>query len=56
MLIKKFICSRTAINNASGVRSPMGGVTTGVLILICLAFFMPYCAFIPKVVGSDADP
>jgi hypothetical protein len=27
----------------------MGGVTTGVLILICLAFFMPYCAFIPKV-------
>jgi MFS superfamily sulfate permease-like transporter len=26
----------------------MGGVTTGVLILICLAFFMPYCAFIPK--------
>ena len=27
----------------------MGGGYTGALVLLCLAFLMPYCAFIPKV-------
>jgi len=40
--------SRTAVNSASGVKTPMGGVYTGALVILCLAFLMPYCAFIPK--------
>jgi len=40
--------SRTAVNNASGVKTPLGGVFTGGLVILCLAFLMPYCAFIPK--------
>ena len=40
--------SRTAVNSASGVRTPMGGIYTGGLVILCLAFLMPYCAFIPK--------
>jgi len=40
--------SRTAVNSASGVRSPMGGLFTGSLVILCLAFLIPYCAFIPK--------
>ena len=27
----------------------MGGLYTGGLVILCLAFLMPYCAFIPKV-------
>jgi MFS superfamily sulfate permease-like transporter len=41
--------SRTAVNAASGVKTPMGGVATGLLVMLCLAVLMPYCAFIPKV-------
>ena len=26
----------------------MGGIYTGALVILCLAFLMPYCAFIPK--------
>ena len=40
--------SRTAVNSASGVKTPSGGIFTGGLVLLCLAFLMPYCAFIPK--------
>jgi len=40
--------SRTAVNCASGVRSPFGGLFTGGLVLLCLQFMMDYCAFIPK--------
>ena len=40
--------SRTAVNSASGVKTPLGGIYTGALVLLCLAFLMPYCAFIPK--------
>ena len=40
--------SRTAVNSASGVRTPLGGIYTGGLVILCLAFLMPYCAFIPK--------
>ncbi len=37
------------MNAASGARTPMGGVVTGMLVMLCLAVLMPYCAFIPKV-------
>ena len=40
--------SRTAVNSASGVRTPLGGVYTGALVILCLAFLMPHTAFIPK--------
>jgi sodium-independent sulfate anion transporter 11 len=40
--------SRTAVNSASGVKTPLGGIFTGGLVILCLAFLMPYCAFIPK--------
>ena len=40
--------SRTAVNSSSGVKTAFGGVYTGLLVIVCLAFLMPYCAFIPK--------
>eukprot|EP00092_Neocalanus_flemingeri_P034435 GFUD01037444.1.p1 GENE.GFUD01037444.1~~GFUD01037444.1.p1 ORF type:complete len:657 (+),score=135.37 GFUD01037444.1:71-2041(+) len=40
--------SRTAVNSASGVKTPLGGIYTGGLVILCLAFLMPFCAFIPK--------
>ena len=36
-------------DSASGVRTALGGLYTGALVLLCLAFLMPYTAFIPKV-------
>ena len=42
--------SRTAVNSASGVKTSFGGVYTGGLVVLCLAFLMPCCAFIPKAV------
>ena len=39
--------SRTAVNAASGVRTTFGGVYTGSLVLLALAFLMKYCAYIP---------
>ena len=40
--------SRTAVNSSSGVKTVLGGVYTGMLVILCLALLMPYCAFIPK--------
>ena len=40
--------SRTAVNSSSGVKTAFGGLYTGLLVILCLAFLMPYCAFIPK--------
>ena len=40
--------SRTAVNSASGVKTPLGGIYTGGLVIMCLAVLMPYCSFIPK--------
>lgn len=40
--------SRSAVNNASGVRTPFGGFYTGVLVLIALLFFTPYFYYVPK--------
>ena len=36
------------MNSSSGVRTAFGGVYTGLLVIVCLAFLMPFCAFIPK--------
>ena len=40
--------SRTAVNCASGVKTPGGGIWTGSLVIIALALLMPFCAYIPK--------
>ncbi|XP_019869621.2 sodium-independent sulfate anion transporter-like [Aethina tumida] len=40
--------SRSAVNHASGVQTPFGGVFTGVMVLLALSFLTPYFAFIPK--------
>ncbi|XP_076229622.1 sodium-independent sulfate anion transporter isoform X2 [Nomia melanderi] len=40
--------SRSAVNHASGVKTPMGGLYTGMLILLALSLLTPYFYFIPK--------
>ncbi|KAJ8916082.1 hypothetical protein NQ315_004448, partial [Exocentrus adspersus] len=40
--------SRSAVNNSSGVRTPLGGLYTSVLVITALLFFTPYFYFIPK--------
>lgn len=40
--------SRSAVNNASGVRTPLGGIYTGTLVIIALLFLTPYFSYIPK--------
>ena len=39
--------SRTAVNSASGVKTPLGGLFTGSLVILCLTVLIPFCAFIP---------
>ena len=34
--------SRTAVNSTSGVRTPAGGIVTGTLVILALAFLTPY--------------
>ena len=38
---------RSAVNATSGVRSPLGGVFTGIIIILTCAFLSPYLASIP---------
>lgn len=40
--------ARSAVNNASGVQTQLGGAFTGILILMTLAFLTPTFAYIPK--------
>ncbi|XP_076243810.1 epidermal stripes and patches [Calliopsis andreniformis] len=40
--------SRSAVNNASGVRTPMGGIYTGTLVILALLFLTPYFSYIPR--------
>ncbi|XP_067006355.2 sodium-independent sulfate anion transporter [Anabrus simplex] len=40
--------SRSAVNNSSGVRTTLGGLYTGILVIFALLFFTPYFSFIPK--------
>ncbi|XP_051550069.1 sodium-independent sulfate anion transporter [Myxocyprinus asiaticus] len=39
---------RTAVNSQTGVCTPAGGVVTGVIVLLSLAFLMPLFFYIPK--------
>ncbi|KAK0093334.1 hypothetical protein PV326_013778 [Microctonus aethiopoides] len=40
--------SRSAVNNSSGVRTPLGGLYTGILVVVALLFLTPYFFYIPK--------
>jgi sodium-independent sulfate anion transporter 11 len=40
--------SRTMVNHASGVATPMGGIVTGVLVILSLQFLTPYFYYIPN--------
>ncbi|KRG00735.1 uncharacterized protein Dmoj_GI23990, isoform B [Drosophila mojavensis] len=40
--------SRGAVNNASGVRTPLSNVYSGTLVIVALMFLTPYFYFIPK--------
>ncbi|CAL1531225.1 unnamed protein product [Lymnaea stagnalis] len=40
--------SRTAVNSQSGVRTPMGGVWTGGLVILALCVLTPWFYYIPK--------
>lgn len=40
--------SRTAVNNSSGVKTPMGGVITGCLMLLACGLLTYAFEFIPK--------
>lgn len=45
--------SRSAVNNASGVRTPFGGFYTGILVILALSLLTPYFYFIPKATLSS---
>ncbi|KAK7870317.1 hypothetical protein R5R35_003707 [Gryllus longicercus] len=45
--------SRSAVNNASGVRTPLGGLYTGVLVLLALSLLTPYFYYIPRATLSS---
>lgn len=40
--------SRSAVNHASGVRTPIGGIYTGILVLLALSVLTPYFQYIPR--------
>lgn len=40
--------SRSAVNHASGVRTPIGGIYTGLLVLLALGLLTPYFHYIPR--------
>lgn len=40
--------TRTAVNNASGVQTTLGGIVTGILVLLSLGFLTESFRFIPK--------
>jgi solute carrier family 26 (sodium-independent sulfate anion transporter), member 11 len=40
--------SRSAVNHASGVRTPIGGIYTGALVLLALGLLTPYFQYIPR--------
>lgn len=40
--------SRSAVNHASGVKTPIGGLYTSILVLLALGLLTPFFSFIPK--------
>ncbi|CAB0015537.1 unnamed protein product [Nesidiocoris tenuis] len=53
-MVQSFPCSgslsRSAVNNCSGVRTPLGGLYTGILVMVALLFFTPWFFYIPNCV------
>ncbi|XP_076234572.1 sodium-independent sulfate anion transporter [Calliopsis andreniformis] len=45
--------SRSAVNNASGVRTPLGGIYTGILVIFALTLLTPYFYYIPRATLSS---
>lgn len=45
--------SRSAVNHSSGVRTPLGGIVTGMLVLLSLAFLAPFFEYIPQTALSS---
>ncbi|CAL7934968.1 unnamed protein product [Xylocopa violacea] len=45
--------SRSAVNDASGVRTPLGGIYTGVLVILALSLLTPYFYYIPRATLSS---
>jgi sodium-independent sulfate anion transporter 11 len=45
--------SRSAVNHTSGVRTPLGGIMTGGLVLLALALLAPFFEFIPQTALSS---
>lgn len=45
--------SRSAVNQSSGVRTPLGGVVTGSLVLLALATLAPFFEMIPQTALSS---
>lgn len=39
---------RTALNSQTGVRTPLGGIVTGGLVLLSLGVLTPWFSYIPK--------
>ncbi|XP_033336485.1 sodium-independent sulfate anion transporter [Megalopta genalis] len=45
--------SRSAVNNASGARTPLGGMYTGILVILALSLLTPYFYYIPRATLSS---
>ncbi|XP_049799026.1 sodium-independent sulfate anion transporter-like [Schistocerca nitens] len=45
--------SRSAVNNSSGVRTQMGGLYTGILVIMALSLLTPHFYYIPKATLSS---
>ncbi|XP_043471039.1 sodium-independent sulfate anion transporter-like [Leptopilina heterotoma] len=45
--------SRSAVSNASGVRTPFGGLYTGILVILALSLLTPYFYYIPRATLSS---
>lgn len=40
--------TRSAVSHASGVKTPMAGLYTGIMTILALSLLTPYFYFIPK--------
>ncbi|KAH1023681.1 hypothetical protein HUJ05_003292 [Dendroctonus ponderosae] len=40
--------SRAAVSSASGVRTPLSGIYTGIMVIMAFTFLTPYFSYIPK--------
>lgn len=45
--------SRSAVNHASGVKTPIGGIYTSILVILALSVLTPYFQYIPRAALSS---